>query len=296
MLGSKIWNSLTSSFQIDIQGSRDEFQRGEEYDGPLLWDFIRRRINPSTTVGASKMKDEMETKKLSDFGDDVIKFNTWFEDTRERITKEEGDGYNEYLRSLFRSYLTSSNKEFVEAINAERRNWIQGKLKDDYSYQHLMELARVTFNNLVEDESWSHTDQPAEKDGEKQYLALATLVEKLTQEKLSQKTGRTGRGGGKPRTYAAWRFSNPENESTKTINGRTMKWCTNDCHDRPMWCGRPNCLNREDFAAAGKMRKTAKEGQEGVSKVSEDFKIALAALTTEDDFAALADQFFPVKE
>ena len=31
ILGQKIWTSLTSTFQIDVQGSRQDFQVGEEY-------------------------------------------------------------------------------------------------------------------------------------------------------------------------------------------------------------------------------------------------------------------------
>ena len=67
MMGAKLWNSLTSKFQINIQGSKIKFQREQECDGSLLFDFIRRQVNPSTTVGASKLKDEIETKTLADF-------------------------------------------------------------------------------------------------------------------------------------------------------------------------------------------------------------------------------------
>ena len=81
-------------------------------------------------------------------------YNTWFEDTREMIIKEEGVWYNKYMRSLFRSYLTSINKEFTDVISSERRDWIQGKVKVDCSYLDLMELARLTYNNLIKDDSW----------------------------------------------------------------------------------------------------------------------------------------------
>ena len=111
-------------------------------------------MNPSTTVGASKLKNEIEAKTLADFKYSVTSYNTWFEDTMESIVKEEGTGYNEYMRSLFHAYLTSSNKEFTDAISSERRDWIQGKVKADYSYLDLMELGRLTYNNLIKDESW----------------------------------------------------------------------------------------------------------------------------------------------
>ena len=124
MLGNKIWNSLSSDFKIEIIGSKLEYQRGRENDGPLLWDFIRRRINPTTTVGASKLKDEIETTKPSLFSNDIIKYNTWFEDTRTSIIKEEGPGYNEYLRSVFRAYSSYDDGKFLDTIKDERRKWV----------------------------------------------------------------------------------------------------------------------------------------------------------------------------
>ena len=79
-------------------------------------------MNPTTTVGASKLKGAIKTKELADFDDDVIKYNAWFEDTRELIIKKEGEGYNEYSCSLFRAYKACSNLEFQETIVAERKD------------------------------------------------------------------------------------------------------------------------------------------------------------------------------
>ena len=96
MLGNKLWQSLSSRFKIEITGAQDEYQRQQENDGVLLWDFIRRRINPTTTVGASKIKENIEDTKVPEFDNTIFKYNTWFEDNRDKIIKEEGDGYNEY--------------------------------------------------------------------------------------------------------------------------------------------------------------------------------------------------------
>ena len=88
LMGAKLWNSLTSKFQIDIQGSQSKFKMEQECDGPLLFDFMRRRLNPSTTVGASKFKDEIDTKTLADFNCSVTDYNTWFEDIREKLLRK----------------------------------------------------------------------------------------------------------------------------------------------------------------------------------------------------------------
>ena len=105
-MGSKIWKSLDPAVQIEYSGKSTEFKRGGEYDGPLLWDFIRRCVNPSTTVGASKFKEELETMKLSKFNDDIVAYNTWFDEMRTMIIRDEGkDKYEEYLRNLFQGIL-----------------------------------------------------------------------------------------------------------------------------------------------------------------------------------------------
>ena len=114
MMGNKLWNSLTSDFKIESSDETEEFKRENEYDGPLLWEYIRRRVNSSTMVGASRLKDQIESRTISSFDSNVIKYNTWFSETRAQIIKEDGDGYNEYLRLLFRIYLTRNDNEFDE--------------------------------------------------------------------------------------------------------------------------------------------------------------------------------------
>ena len=302
IMGSKIWNSFTSSFQIDIQGSKDSYMREQEKDGPLLWDFIRRRTNPTTTVGASKLKDELESKTVADFGFNVIAYNTWFQDTKDEIIKEEGEGYNEYLRSLFRGYLAAKNEEFIQTINAEKRNWMQGKVAANYSFLDLMDVGRIAYNNLVDDESWG-TGTSEKKDtsaDEKQFLTLATKLEQLEEKLTSFNPSRAGGGahdGDDFTKMKGWRYYNPDKARTKVINGRTMTWCSNDCHRRPMWCGRKNCLNRADYAE--KKNKEAGDGSKDKPQkggIPKDFRMALAALTTTEDLEALEEQYFSVKE
>ena len=153
MLGNKSWNSLTTDFQLEFTVNKVDFVREGEYDGALLWDFICRRVNPSTTVGASKMKEDLERTTLAKFGGDVIQYNTWFENKRSQIIGEEGDDkYNEYLRNRFRAYLTSDNEEFLSAIRDKKRKWMQGKLPTTYEYSDLLQIERVTFNNLDAEE------------------------------------------------------------------------------------------------------------------------------------------------
>ena len=77
-----------------------------------------------------------------------------------------------------------------------------------------------------------------------------------------------------------------------------MSWCTKDCHAKPMWCGRTKCLSKAEFAEflKKKSEKATKREFTSTPKVTDEFKIALAALTTPEDYAMLDSQFFQVKE
>ena len=301
IMGKKIWDSLTSKFQIDIIGSEHKYTLNEEIDGPMLWCFIKRYCKPSTKVGAAKLKGMIEKAKISDHKGDVKAFNTWFESTRDAIIAEEGKGYNEYTRMPFQAYLTSSNAEFVIAIKEEERRWIQDKLPD-YSHTNLLELGRITFDNLPDTEDWGQVeDNKKEKDDQKSFLALVT--------EIMSKLNNGGGGGGSAnsgdkdkkyvapgdRTYQAWRFDNPGNEKTKVVKGTTMTWCDNDCHEKiPMCCGRKNYRNRANHAKFMSERRggeasdsNSSNGNESKMKATDDFKLALAAMVSEEDFAAL---------
>ena len=304
----KIWSSLKSEFQIEILGNNNEYKIGEEYDGPMLWDYIRRRIKSSTRVGTSKLKVDIEKKEVRDFGNDVSKYNMWFEDAKRSIIGDEGEGYNEYLRQLFRTYLNCENKEFKKAVEEEHRKWIQNKLPTDYSFEDLIELRRVTYNNLIENEDWKADKLSQESKGsgkdEPQFLALTTQILSRLASPGGKNTGKRENSGTDNRTYQDWRFENPDDLKSKEVRGTTMKWCTNDCHDKPMWCGRKNCINKTDFASMMKSKKEDKEGSgnknDGATQLdkdfSKDFKIALAAMTSEDDFETLREQFMSVKD
>eukprot|EP00957_Ditylum_brightwellii_P097376 7416486-Ditylum_brightwellii.AAC.1 len=61
-------------------------------------------------------------------------------------------------------------------------------------------------------------------------------------------------------------------------NGRTWKWCKNNCHPKPLWCPRPNCLNRKEYKE--QMQSEGTDGKSAGEKLNttNDFKVALAAM------------------
>ena len=72
-------------------------------------------------VWTSRLKDKIESKTISSFDNNVIKYNTWCSYKCTQIIKEERDVYNEYIRSLFRAYLTCNDNEFVDSVKDVKR-------------------------------------------------------------------------------------------------------------------------------------------------------------------------------
>ena len=98
-----------STFKIEISGKLRVFKRGGYYNGVLLWDYICRRVNSTTTVGASNYKAEIKDTIPVDCCNHIVALNIWFDDTRFRIANEEGKGCNKCLRHIFWAYITCHN-------------------------------------------------------------------------------------------------------------------------------------------------------------------------------------------
>eukprot|EP00957_Ditylum_brightwellii_P194711 14831789-Ditylum_brightwellii.AAC.1 len=100
---------------------------------------------------------------------------------------------------------------------------------------------------------WMMDKQKAAKKRTKEdakYLALLTQMEanaKLVGEtKPTKSDGRDGKET--PReAYNSWRYQKPDSNKIMQKGNRMLKWCTNNCHARPMWCGQNNCLPHKEF-------------------------------------------------
>ena len=216
-----------------------------------LWHHIRTSVNPSTKVGACALKEKIKPASLEKFGHDIKAYNVWLSDTRKDIIKQEGTvNYNEYIQYMFKTYLSSKNSEFNETIKAIKRNWTQDLLDKYYSHTDLMSTATKTYNNIVADGGWELADKTtdsSQKGGtymQAKFLVLTVQVEALTKG--------NGRGTRTKGSEEVRRYLNPENKAYLTRGNRKYKWCMKNCHKKPMWCGRPNCLSGEEFTAKKK--------------------------------------------
>ena len=89
-----------------------------------------------------------------------------------------------------------------------------------------MEVARVTYNNMVDDKNYVITkkeDTEMKDEGYKSVLPLVKeILSKLDRSESSGRGNKTTYQVG-DHDYKPWRFENPDNKSTKEINGTILK-------------------------------------------------------------------------
>ena len=62
---------------------------------------------------------------------------------------------------------------------------------------------------------------------------MTKLMDVLGSSALANDKPESG-GDGKRKQFQQWCYENPDNEKTKLMRGTTMKWCTNNCHNKAM--------------------------------------------------------------
>ena len=54
------------------------FKASNDDDRVKLWFFIRNRVSPSTTTGATGFKENLGKTNIKTFDNDIKAFNAWF--------------------------------------------------------------------------------------------------------------------------------------------------------------------------------------------------------------------------
>ena len=69
---------------------------------------------------------------------------------------------------MFKALLTLTNKEFFDAMRAEKRLWTQGKQVAAYCYKDVLDIAETAYNNIDIEKLWNapKVTTPAEKKDE----------------------------------------------------------------------------------------------------------------------------------
>ena len=113
-----------------------------------------------------------------------------------------------------------------------------------------------------------------------------------------------GKNVNKDRYNNNWKTTNENGAKTcirKNAKGfdREWYWCNKDVHSAPCWCPRKHCRSKADLKEYLKDRSSSKENNSGNAgsgvqenvKENDDFKIALAAMVSAENFKLLEEQF-----
>ena len=144
-------------------------------------------------------KDALDVATMKDYRDDVKVFNEWFEDITVKIVRDKGDNSykKEYLRHLFRIYITSRNKDFIDLIKTERRKWLTNKQSADYDYLDLMEFALAEYVNSKELKEWLPLKD--DKSPNPEFLVLSAEIKEI--KLLVVKDGAKGKDSNKTKAH-----------------------------------------------------------------------------------------------
>ena len=110
--------------------------------------------------------------------------------------------YDKYIWYTFKTYLTSINEEFNEAIKDVNRQCTQDLLSNNYSLTDLMATTSKTFNNIVADGGWILAERNSsasknDKDStEDRFMTLPTQIKALTRGDNGRNTMETGTNHG----------------------------------------------------------------------------------------------------
>ena len=154
-----------------------------------------------------------------------------------------------------------------------------------------MEVALTTYYDQEADKTWSRNKAKLPNDAK--FLALAAQVEDF-KKALNNNADKPGTG---VRKCTVWRYKNPDNQRVLEQNGKTYKWCDKDCHPCEQWCECKNCRHCADYKNSVEEKKKEDE-KRGITSnknkqlFSNKFKVALAAITSANDYQALETQFF----
>ena len=126
----------------------------QKWDGLVMLLLILKKINPTTQVGISSLKDTIEQATLQKSSNNVVVMIDRMPQNLEDI-KDRGSTHDDYLCHMFRALMTSTNMIFRDFIQREKDKWdTEGTITSD----ELSNLDRNKFNNVVATTEWSKSD------------------------------------------------------------------------------------------------------------------------------------------
>lgn len=190
-------------------------------DGPCYLKAIHTHINPSTKVGISNVKAQIENATLKQFNHNIVLDNMQLNEWYQEVITAQKDYDEDMLRHLFKIYKGSYCEDFRSHIVPYQSKWEQG---DATKVEDVMNLALTKYNNLIAQTEWVSKDPPSVK-------VLALFSKALKQGKCTsaddKKTTTSSGIERDPRykDHPDWKFSKTMGDHCNKDGKEWWWWC-----------------------------------------------------------------------
>ena len=157
MLGEMLFNSIASKYQTELTLEAATYQmtapNGNVYDdGTAMLSVIFSKVDPSTVVRVSNLKDLIEKADLASFNHVVPDLLMFFKRTKNKIEAAGDRNYKEYPRLLFDALMTSQNKAFLNLTTIS--NAAHEEVKQVLTFTEISLDATNRYNTLLSRGRW----------------------------------------------------------------------------------------------------------------------------------------------
>ena len=230
MIGLRILGSLNESSLKSLKLKEklylwEDVNGTKFYDGPTMLQLCIEKVNPSTRVGVSKLKEVLRSVKASSYDYNVGDLTDKMDATYREIVQR-GSTHDDYVMDLFNVLLSNKNTIFTDFIQREKDKWDTGAVIDP---DVLITEAVTKYDNMVATSEWTVVEP-----GTSKIAALTTelneLKEKFVLVTQNMMTGsqshNSNPSGGSRRndSIPAWRFAKTLGDKVER-DGKTWHWC-----------------------------------------------------------------------
>ena len=234
-------NSLTKNAKNKIQIWKDDYIVMNEDgtmvpSGNLLLKVIIRESHLDTNATTQSIRNKLSSldNHILTIGCDIGRFNAYVKGLLLSLTAR-GARTEDLLSNLFKGYLATSDKNFVEYIRRKLEKYEEGK---DYRAEELMKLADNKFKLLKERGTWNAPSEEEEK-----ILALQVEINNLKKKATEKYSSRSSKEKSRPRRQEKQVVEEKKEEVRNRWNEPKPEWMhkkpkDEDLKKPKMWGGK----------------------------------------------------------
>ena len=154
-----------------------------KFDGPTMLYLLVSTLNPSTRVGVTEFKNEIQNARLDKYDHNLKEMLDNMQDNYGHITDLD-QTHQDYLMHLFDALLSSRNDVFNAYIQRKKDFWEEGGI---LTHDALIVDATTKYNTMMKQKKWQQSESKDAK-----IIALTTRLNVLESNSTSTNNRITG--------------------------------------------------------------------------------------------------------